>query len=314
MQNDEGSFDVKKFFDSLNTFADIKHLISDGEAESSYLECKAPLGPTLDRNLQHEIAKVISSFANTSGGVIIFGVQTDHERDLDVLTQPSPIADIKSFMKRLNLKLPLLIEPSVLIESKIIKEKPTDTKGLAVIYIAKTTGDPVIRKSDEQFYIRVGETSGVMPYEIVKRMFLGSNSPDLTLNIKENLIIRVGQELKIPFILENKSNYPAKSSTIMIHYLNDQSIESISSPHFKDLSSINKGKKIYSTDSDSNIYRGLPVHMSVTTIKLKRMKHIITMEVSIFSEGMRAKLKLYKIRLLSQNKVKVDLLINRNIY
>ena len=54
------------------TIAEIDKLISDGVQEDLHLDYKE--SPALDKNKRHEIAKDVSAFANSDGGIIIYGI------------------------------------------------------------------------------------------------------------------------------------------------------------------------------------------------------------------------------------------------
>lgn len=86
---------ARSVFDSLSDYAALEELIDNAEAEGLYLECKAPGGPQLSRDLKVHLAKAISGFSNTAGGVIIWGMSTTKQAQsgLDVLTQIEPIGN-----------------------------------------------------------------------------------------------------------------------------------------------------------------------------------------------------------------------------
>ena len=59
------------FFDNLKEFQDLVKLKDDNIKESQTLDYKK------ERTSNKEIAKDVSSFANESGGVIIYGIEED---------------------------------------------------------------------------------------------------------------------------------------------------------------------------------------------------------------------------------------------
>ena len=62
-----------EFFDNLKTLDDIQALIDDAERESEVLEYKTASNH-FDNRDKGEIAKDVPAMANSSGGVIIYGV------------------------------------------------------------------------------------------------------------------------------------------------------------------------------------------------------------------------------------------------
>jgi len=76
-------------FDLLNSVADVDDLIASGQRESETLEYK-DASKRLQSSDHGELAKDASAFANTLGGVIIYGVSTD-ANDVTLLIKCVPI-------------------------------------------------------------------------------------------------------------------------------------------------------------------------------------------------------------------------------
>jgi hypothetical protein len=72
---------MKNFFEQANyTFEDIQSLISNEAEESIYLEFKESRSLDKSDPKKNDIAKDISSFANSDGGIIIYGIgEQDHK-------------------------------------------------------------------------------------------------------------------------------------------------------------------------------------------------------------------------------------------
>lgn len=64
------------------TFADIQYLIDNGIEESIHLDFKAAGALAKDEKKKNEIAKDVSAFANSDGGIIIYGIsEVGHKAD-----------------------------------------------------------------------------------------------------------------------------------------------------------------------------------------------------------------------------------------
>lgn len=292
------------FYDSLKSFQDLQLLIKTGETESQYLECKSPSAPYLSKEIKNKLSQNLSAFANSGGGVIIWGIRTDKWKDLDRLTQIEPIPSVEDFKKALDVNVPILTMPAVQFKNKIIKEKSKDTKGIIITYVFQTAGDPV-QANDGNFYLRIKDTPQLMPYETIKRMFLGTYSPDLSMVFDRRLIKIIEQnKWKIPIILSNKSNYPAKNTIVTVSINNPNACERIDSKGFLDQSDINPGRKIYITQVlREPIYKGLRSFIGeiiVTMKRLKALKRLLDITVKIYSEGMRARYQRIKIYLFKK--------------
>ena len=69
-------------YNALSRYSDLVDLIAEGEAESLHLECKSPGSPKLGKDLKNALAKAISGFSNTAGGVILWGIRLrTHKKD-----------------------------------------------------------------------------------------------------------------------------------------------------------------------------------------------------------------------------------------
>ena len=89
-------------YNALIKNSDLENLIANGESENLYLECKAPVSPQLGKDQKNALAKAISGFSNTAGGVILWGISTTRHAHsgLDVLTQIEPIGQCSSLDRK----------------------------------------------------------------------------------------------------------------------------------------------------------------------------------------------------------------------
>jgi len=118
----DASYDVYK---NLSSYKRLEELIGDGETENLYLECKAPSIPRLNKELQVHLAKSVSGFSNTTGGIVIYGISTTkHSHSgLDVLTQMEPLGNVQKFEQQIHRTIPTLSTPPILnFHTKTIKK------------------------------------------------------------------------------------------------------------------------------------------------------------------------------------------------
>lgn len=290
----ENTFSSKKFFDSLNKYSDLEILINDGSSEDQTLECKlVKSSNNFTQDLEAELRKEISGFANTGGGVLAFGLDCDNKRGIDVITQICPIGEIKTFESKFKIKAPLLVRQKINFETKIIKKRTSDSKGILLSYIYPTSGDPV-QASDGKFYLRVGDQTPEMPYETLKRMILGVNSPDLNIYIDFKYIdYKKDTNLwEIPLTVINQSNYPAKNTKLLIFVPDQKNVVDVNAPGYRDIRSINKYNAngwYFSENIEGNIYKGLSISSKPINIKMADKKIKAVLKISIYSEGMVAK-------------------------
>lgn len=298
---------AQNLFDSLKDIKDIENLIHEGEAENQYIECKCPLSPSsFTRDFKYEIARIISGISNGGGGMILFGISTDNKDGLDILTQIQPIAYIDQFIKKIQQNIPLLVFPQVSTEIKILKKKKNDTKGISILYISGIKGDPVRAEHNKVFYLRVGDLTVEMPYETIRRMFIGGVSPDLDVYFDSHIIKRQENgKWKIPISIGNLTSIPAKSVTVSVT-INNYSVceEIIAKSPLRDVSHINPGRKIFMSELDRPLHRGLNIIVGDFLVLLKKNKKMLDVSISLYADHMRAKNLFFKIY-LSKNKHRI---------
>lgn len=86
-------------FDVPKTLEDIERLISNGVPESIHLEYKSARSLSSDNNAEKnkkEISKDVSSFANSAGGVIIYGIKEDNRTHEPKGIEGTPLSSNKS--------------------------------------------------------------------------------------------------------------------------------------------------------------------------------------------------------------------------
>ncbi len=122
--------------------------------------------------------------------------------------------------------------PSVLkYQTKIIKRRKTDTKGIVAAYIPFTLSDPLINNIDNVFYFRSSGEFVTAPYELVKRLFSVTDIPDVYPMFTEELVKLEGDgSWSIPIIVQNRSTAFAEDIDVSVTILNPSSCESIYAP------------------------------------------------------------------------------------
>ena len=294
-----GKESVLDFYNSLNTFEDINRLIEEGEVESDYLECKQVESPHLGRGIKRQLSETASAFANNKGGVILIGVETDPKEGADRLTQIAPVGAVEKLAREIKTSFPLICEPPVKFAVKTIKKEEADKKGIVAIYIYPTSSDPVMSALEKKFYLRIRGGDENMPYETIKRMFLGSKSPELWMELDPRLIqIKENNKWEIPITLKNLSTAIAKNTTVTVEIINFSFCEKLEFTGFIDQSDINPGSKIYITETlEKPIYKGLGSLIGEMFVTMKKEKRKLELLIKIYSENMIARYQIIKIYL-----------------
>lgn len=113
----------REIYNRLSDRAAIERLVAEKVSEDLYLEFKQKSDvttPDLSESDKRNFSEAISEFANSDGGVLIFGVKT--EKPGDYAIELKPIKNPEEFLKRLFDALISAVQPSVDgIEGKVIK-------------------------------------------------------------------------------------------------------------------------------------------------------------------------------------------------
>lgn len=100
----------------LRSLVDLHSLCENGVSEGLNLEFKQkedPRTPTLGRVDKKNIAQAVSSFANSDGGILIFGIRSVRYSGLDVAQELVPIAEVDHFLAQFQVVCSLNVSPDL---------------------------------------------------------------------------------------------------------------------------------------------------------------------------------------------------------
>lgn len=158
----------------------IEEMISSAsDREDSYLdfkECKIGGKPSTEPDLK-VFAKAASAFANTSGGVLVWGIEAKDNKPRAL----SPTPDAAKFAQNLSDHSHQVLDPSLAgIESHPIPKE--DGSGYAVTYIPSSPRKPhAAAQGDKTFWQRIDSSCAYMPAEIVRAVMMANAVPSLKL-------------------------------------------------------------------------------------------------------------------------------------
>lgn len=155
---------------------------------------------SLDDDDKRNLAKAVSGFSNSGGGVLIWGIE-------DKTLAPKPITGIQSFTSSLLKISPQLTEPSVPdIDGTWLPSDHNANSGFATIYIPESSLPPhrvILNDKDvkNHYFIRSGEDFLAASHIQLEDMFGRRPKPKLTLNIKPTFSGMVGDNRRFNFII-----------------------------------------------------------------------------------------------------------------
>ena len=301
----DASFEV---YGSLTLYRRLQDMIDDGETEGLHIECKSPSVPRLNREHKVHLAKALSGFSNTAGGIVIWGVSTTkHSHSgLDVLSQIEPLGNVRQFEKQITSAIPTLTTPSVInFQTKILRRRSSDTRGVVVVHIPKSYGDPCQSNQDNLFYFRSGDEFSIAPYEMVKRLFSATDSPDLSPLFDTDFVNHQDDgSFEIPILIQNNSSAVGENIYVSVIIENADDCERISASGMSYTPSTTPGKRAYMKDISHVLHRGLNLwvdRIKITMKSGKRRKRRLDITIRLFANRMVAKEFRYAVSLTKKN-------------
>ncbi len=195
-----------------NGVQEIDHLIGLGEQESFYIDFKEVATKLSDNKLndsdRKNYAKAISGFANTSGGLLVWGVKDNGSGNFSKREIENP----EKFVSLLNNEVSLLtLPPQKEVNSFAIKD--SNNKGFVITEIPKYYFSPVqvitgIKDIQYRYYIRSGSSFAPANHDLLTGLYNRQRSSKTIFcwNTDKNSYHEDENEIKcrIGFTIQNK--------------------------------------------------------------------------------------------------------------
>lgn len=153
----------------------INDFILSRSSEELFLDFKRSsdhgAGRTLHQNDRNNLAKAISGFGNSEGGVIIWGIDCSSDQvGADVARSRSPIQDVDRFRSLIENAISGCTTPAHNgIQNFVFKTNGAE--GYVITLIPKSNSAPHQTVLDSQYYMRAGSSFCRVPHAILSGMF-----------------------------------------------------------------------------------------------------------------------------------------------
>lgn len=287
-------------FDALVDYASLEEMIEEGVTEDIFYECKAPNGPKVTPDTIVSLARAVSGYSNTEGGMMMYGIETSklEHSSSDVMISIPRVGAIKGFRDRLINTIPTLTLPAVTrCEAKIIKKNTKDTAGVLIIYIPKSE-TPIQSLKDSRFYFRAGDQFQDAPYSVIQRLFTATSNPDLNLQLANYKNTTEGADHKhqISLILRNDSLAVGKEVYLMLELTDVEGVKTYDMGGMMDDSGFNNERKMYSKSIGSTVHHDLGLVVVNLGFVMQPRKKKVEFKIRIFAEHMMPKRYLVKLK------------------
>ena len=167
----------------------IEEFIFTHKAEELFLDFKRSAdngnGQRLHQNDRNNLAKAISGFGNSEGGVVIWGVDCSKDFDgSDVAKAEYPITNVKRFVSWLEGAISgCTIPPHTGVQNHPL-EIDSKGNGFVVTYIPKSEHAPHQEIQSRRYFIRAGSDFMPTPHDVLAGMFGRRPQPKVKRNYK----------------------------------------------------------------------------------------------------------------------------------
>jgi hypothetical protein len=174
---------MRHLFDSL-TLADLRDFISTSREEDLQLEFKtintADISNSDDKR---NLARAISGFANSSGGLIVWGIDARRNQSgIDVASSAKEISPLSHFVNRLNEFTGFAVSP--LVDKVVHRSIPSHAdSGFAVSLVPESDSGPHMAKfHEDRYFKRSGDRFYRMEHFDLEDMFGRRRKPSLQIH------------------------------------------------------------------------------------------------------------------------------------
>lgn len=169
--------EIKSLFDSINSIVDIQGMIDHGIRESETLEYKLATSRFSNKE-KNEIPKDVTAMANSSGGIIIYGVSTDRrDKTLPRSKEKIDPINIETFDRVVNTQI---ASPIKGIQKKVV---PANNPESMVVFVPQSDEPPHQCLVDKKYYRRSLGESIPMEHYLIELYFGRRLGPVLSLEV-----------------------------------------------------------------------------------------------------------------------------------
>ena len=209
----------------------IDEFIIDRKSEELFLEFKRSSddgsGLKLSDSDREHLAKAISGFGNSEGGVIVWGIDCSKDKDhADVAHSKCPIQDVKRFVSWLEgIVSSCTVPPHTKVQHHDVIDGKTEN-GFVVTLIPKSNHAPhqvvthgVHGKSQYHYYIRAGSNFEHTPHAVLAGMFGRRPQPDVFHNYGVLPAEIIGEKIRLRINFMICNNGPGVASDLFMNVM-----------------------------------------------------------------------------------------------
>jgi hypothetical protein len=167
--------------DDQEAFLKLSSLVTNkSQDESEWLDYKSGKSEDNENDWSKSWGKALSGFANSGGGIVIWGIETKKENGFDVPAKIVPVQHARKFEDRLRTFVTSRIDPPVL-EVQLRSIIQGNNAGFVVAYIPESKFKPHQAVNQHTYYLRVGDKHEPINTALLRQLFYPNKYPALRL-------------------------------------------------------------------------------------------------------------------------------------
>lgn len=177
-------------FERLRTgsVAALDELIADREPESLFLDFKRSPNEGRATSLAQEdnknLSKAISGFANSGGGVIVWGVDCRRGEDGNEVATKHPLENAAGFNTKLQAAISrTTFPPHPGVEVLAIQESSGSPAGYVAVHVPQSFIGPIRSVTSNHYHMRTGSDFGIVSHDVLAGLFGRQPLPSVELNV-----------------------------------------------------------------------------------------------------------------------------------
>lgn len=199
----------------------IDEFIMNRQTEELFLDFKQAVSSgknftTLHRDDRKNLAKAISGFGNSEGGVIIWGVECSRDMEIgDVAQAKVKVQNVHRFLSWIENAISGCTIPSHNKVRNHVISCDQNGDGFLATYIPKSEIAPLMTTSNSAIYIRSGSNNVPAPYAVIAGMFGRCPQPNIELIMgdrKLEVLNNVDGDILYPNSIDNPPEQYVKLS------------------------------------------------------------------------------------------------------
>jgi hypothetical protein len=286
-------------FDQLN-WEKITSFIAQKQEEHLHLDFKTVANSDLSsKEDRRNLARSISGFANSNGGIIIWGIKARKNADnIDCAMEIVEISKPDLLVSRLNSLTGESTSPIVDgVRHRVITDPITASSVVATLVPETDSGPFMARLGEQRYYKRSGDSFYQMEHFDLEDMFGRRQKARLEI-IPEQKEAKEGVET-IVILLLNTGRAVARHSGFLMRWENAELLEVGS--NMENLSHINSGRPVVGYNHDMGVIHPNGIRVNIGEIKFRRVDSAqpVRAAVTLYCEGSPISLKTIAISTMS---------------